>query len=166
MCSDGSVSDLDCISTPSEPNSASMVSVTHGRPAMISQHPAKNVPLPAETSNAQNGMQSLEYYSFFVRSVRLYEIIHKTMIAFYDGSQGNRPKEKESHFDLEGLDVEDEDLDRVVQLDRCISRWQSKLPDHLRWELLELNKDEIARRQAVILRMRYASSTFTAIHGN
>ncbi|CZR44333.1 uncharacterized protein FPRO_14094 [Fusarium proliferatum ET1] len=132
-----------------------MVSVTHGRPAMISQYPAKDVPHPAETSNAQNGMQGLEYYSFFVRSVRLYEIIHKTMIAFYDGSQGNRTKEKESHFDLEGVDGEDEDLDRVVQLDRCISRWQSKLPDHIRWELLESNKDEIARRQAVILRMRF-----------
>ncbi|EWG49267.1 hypothetical protein FVEG_08843 [Fusarium verticillioides 7600] len=132
-----------------------MVSVTHGRPAMISLHPAKNVPHPAETSNAQNVMQGLEYYSFFVRSVRLYEIIHKTMIAFYDGSQGSKPKEKESHFDLEGLDGEDENLDRVVQLDRCISRWQSKLPDHLRWELLESNTDEIARRQAVILRMRF-----------
>lgn len=143
-----------------------MVSVTHGRPAMISQYPAKDVPHPAETSNAQNGMQGLEYYSFFVRSVRLYEIIHKTMIAFYDGSQGNRTKEKESHFDLEGVDGEDEDLDRVVQLDRCISRWQSKLPDHIRWELLESNKDEIARRQAVILRMRYVSSTSTAFHND
>lgn len=99
-------------------------------------------------------IQNPEYYSFFVRSVRLYEIIHKTMIAFYSPTQAGRSKDKEAHSDSESVDGEDEDLDRVVQLDRCISRWESKLPDHLRWDLLESNRDEIARRQTVILRMR------------
>lgn len=99
-------------------------------------------------------IQNPEYYSFFVRSVRLYEIIHKTMIAFYSPTQTGHSKDKEANSDSESVDGEDEDLDRVVQLDRCISRWESKLPDHLRWDLLESNKDEIARRQTVILRMR------------
>ncbi|KAF4964594.1 hypothetical protein FSARC_7500 [Fusarium sarcochroum] len=139
-----------------------MVSVTHGRPAMISQRPAKGVPFPAssaldEATGNQAMIKNPEYYSFFVRSVRLYEIIHKTMIAFYGGSHSSRSKEKEAHSshssDPDSSDNEDEDLDRVVQLDRCISRWESKLPDHLRWDLLETNKDEISRRQAVILRM-------------
>lgn len=93
--------------------------------------------------------------SFFVESVRLYEIIHQTMIAFYGGS-GARPKAKESHStEHENLDGEDEDLDKVVRLDRSLSRWENRLPNHLRWNLLETTQDEISQRQAVILRMRY-----------
>ncbi|KAL6366158.1 hypothetical protein LRP88_00255 [Fusarium phalaenopsidis] len=120
-----------------------MVSVTHGRPAMISKRPAMAVPLPNKsppvdprdvTSGRDTG-----YYSFFVESVRLYEIIHQTMIALYGGSHNN----------------DDEDLDKVVQLDRSLSKWEKKLPDHLKWNMLEANKDEISRRQAVILRMRF-----------
>lgn len=93
--------------------------------------------------------------SFFVESVRLYEIIHQTMIAFYGGS-GARPKAKESHStEHENLDGEDEDLDKVVRLDRSLSRWENRLPNHLRWNLLETTQDEISQRQAVILRMRF-----------
>ncbi|KAF4445354.1 hypothetical protein F53441_10903 [Fusarium austroafricanum] len=131
-----------------------MVSLTHGRPTMIARHPSTDVPLPLESLNGQNAA-SPPYYSFFVRSVRLYEIIHRTMVAFYDGSQIVRSKEKESNYDPEGDDGEDEDLDRVIQLDRCMSRWQSKLPDHLRWDLLDSNQDQISKRQAIILRMRF-----------
>ncbi|WXC46599.1 hypothetical protein QX201_006312 [Fusarium graminearum] len=69
--------------------------------------------------------------------------------------QENRYKEKETYSDPECSDGEDDDLDRVVQLDRCISRWESRLPKHLRWDLLESNTDKIAQRQAVILRMRF-----------
>ncbi|RBR08995.1 uncharacterized protein FIESC28_10058 [Fusarium coffeatum] len=116
-----------------------MVSVTHGRPAMISQHPTNAVPLPtSSTTNGQSIIQNPEYYSFFVSP-----------------TQSSRSKDKDAHSDSESADSEDEDLDRVVQLDRCISRWEAKLPVHLRWDLLESNKDEIARRQAVILRMRF-----------
>jgi hypothetical protein len=132
-----------------------MVSVTHGRPAMISQHLAKAVPLPtSSTTNGQGITQNPEYYSFFVRSVRLYEIIHKTMIAFYSHAKDSRCKEKDTHSDPESSDGEDEDLDSVVQLDRCISRWESRLPTHLKWDLLESNTDKIAQRQSVILRVR------------
>ncbi|KPA36366.1 cutinase transcription factor 1 beta [Fusarium langsethiae] len=67
----------------------------------------------------------------------------------------SRYKEKETHSDLESSDGEDDDLDRVVQLDRCISRWESRLPNHLRWDFLGSNSDKIAQRQAVILRMRF-----------
>ena len=90
-------------------NSCSMVSVTHGRPAMISQHPTNTVPLPTSaTTNGQSTIQNPEYYSFFVRSVRLYEIIHKTMIAFYSPTQSSRSKDKEAHSDSESADGEDE----------------------------------------------------------
>ncbi|RSL63252.1 hypothetical protein CEP54_005324 [Fusarium duplospermum] len=67
-----------------------------------------------------------------------------------------RCKAKEHHVsDHDSSDNDDEDLDKVVQLDRSLSKWEKKLPDHLKWNMLEANKDEISRRQAVILRMRF-----------
>lgn len=166
MCSHGSVSRYNQVHPTQLIDWISMVSVTHGRPAMISRHLAKSVPLPTEsTTNEQSAIQNAEYYSFFVQSVRLYEIIHKTMMAFYSHIQENRYKEKETYSDPECSDGEDDDLDRVVQLDRCISRWESRLPKHLRWDLLESNTDKIAQRQAVILRMRSVFSTFS-LHNN
>lgn len=140
-------------------NGNSMVSVTHGRPAMISERPAMAVPLPSTSMpsfNAESAAKSgAEHASFFVESVRLYEIIHETMIAFYGGS-GGRPKRIDSHASdhHDSLDSEDEDLDRIVQLDRSLSRWEARLPEHLKWGYLDRNKHEISRRQTVILRIR------------
>ncbi|KAF4984053.1 hypothetical protein FZEAL_666 [Fusarium zealandicum] len=136
-----------------------MVSVTHGRPAMISRGPAMAVPLPVAFTQEKRGQtmgKSMGYFSFFVESVRLYEIIHQTMITFYGGSHSGRCKAREPHtVDHEASDNDDEDLDKVVQLDRSLSKWESKLPNHLRWNSLDTNNDEISRRQAVILRMRF-----------
>ncbi|KAK7420350.1 hypothetical protein QQX98_002773 [Neonectria punicea] len=137
-----------------------MVSVTHGRPAMISGCLATAVPLPLSSSTVGDAAgettgQNMGYISFFVQSVRLYEIIHQTMIAFYGGS-GSRPKTKDLHLhDTDHADGEDEDLDKVVRLDRSLSRWENSLPTHLRWNALDTTADEISRRQTVILRMRF-----------
>lgn len=137
-----------------------MVSVTHGRPAMISKRPAMAVPLPNKSPPANprdvTSGKGTDYYGFFVESVRLYEIIHQTMIAFYGGSHSGRCRAKEPHIsDHDSSDNDDEDLDKVVQLDRSLSKWEKKIPDHLKWNMLDANEDEISRRQAVILRMRY-----------
>ncbi|KPM41410.1 hypothetical protein AK830_g5133 [Neonectria ditissima] len=137
-----------------------MVSVTHGRPAMITGCLATTVPLPLSQSTAVDvpgvtANKDMIYISFFVQSVRLYEIIHQTMIAFY-GVSGNRPKTKDPHLhDSETNDGEDEDLDKVVRLDRSLSRWENSLPTRLRWNSLDTTVDEISRRQTVILRMRF-----------
>ncbi|KAM5344631.1 hypothetical protein ACJ41O_013166 [Fusarium nematophilum] len=134
-----------------------MVSVTHGRPAMISPRPATAVPLPVSSPlvETRDRMANPGHVSFFVQSVRLYEIIHQTMVTFYGGSNSSRTRARESHASDQGSDTDDDDLDKVVQLDRSLSKWESKLPNHLRWNLLDGNKDEISRRQAVILRMRF-----------
>ncbi|KAH7121526.1 fungal-specific transcription factor domain-containing protein [Dactylonectria macrodidyma] len=137
-----------------------MVSVTHGRPAMISGCLATAVPLPLSSppgagTEALSTRKDAGYTSFFVESVRLYEIIHKTMIAFY-GVSGSRHKAKEPHStDYDNSDSEDEALDKVVQLDRSLSKWENRLPNHLRWNMLDTTSDEISQRQAVILRMRF-----------
>ncbi|KAF7552841.1 hypothetical protein G7Z17_g4013 [Cylindrodendrum hubeiense] len=136
-----------------------MVSVTHGRPAMISGCLATAVPLPLSSPPGAGvsgvvARKDTGYTSFFVESVRLYEIIHQTMIAFYGGS-GARPKAKDSHSTDHDSDGEDQDLDKVVRLDRSLSKWENSLPNHLKWNLLDTTTDEISQRQAVILRMRF-----------
>ncbi|KAM0322186.1 hypothetical protein ACHAQA_009676 [Verticillium albo-atrum] len=137
-----------------------MVSVTHGRPAMISGHLATTVPLPLSSSTPVNGAEAVMgngagHAAFFVKSVQLYEIIHRTIIAFYGGT-GGRPKCKESQASDNGIaDGEDDDFDMVVQLDRSLSKWEQSLPAQLRWSSLEATTDDISRRQSVILRMRF-----------
>ncbi|KAM0280229.1 hypothetical protein ACHAQH_004187 [Verticillium albo-atrum] len=137
-----------------------MVSVTHGRPAMISGQLATAVPLPLACTSPVSGAEAVlgsgaGHAAFFVNSVQLYEIIHRTIIAYYGGASG-RPKGKESQGSDDGSpDGDDEDFDKVVQLDRSLSKWEQRLPVHLRWTSLETTTDDISRRQSVILRMRF-----------
>ncbi|KAJ5679442.1 hypothetical protein N7462_007686 [Penicillium macrosclerotiorum] len=127
-----------------------MVSVTHGRPAMISQYDATNVPLPIASPIEMNKRQDTaaeiksDHISFFIESVRLYEIIHRVVLAFY---RGKPSKERQNeHAD---------DLDVVIQLDRSLSKWELNLPDHLQWGKLSSTVDEVVRRQLIILRVRF-----------
>ncbi|RGP67012.1 hypothetical protein FLONG3_8670 [Fusarium longipes] len=76
-------------------------------------------------------------------------------ITAFSHTKGGGYKEKEINSDDETSDGEDDALDRVVQLDRCLSRWESKLPKHLQWDSIESNTDTISQRQVVILRMRF-----------
>ncbi|RXG42334.1 hypothetical protein VDGE_09607 [Verticillium dahliae] len=137
-----------------------MVSVTHGRPAMISGHLATTVPLPMSSASSVNGTEAAlsggaVHAAFFVKSVQLYEIIHRTIIAFYGGTMGCSKSKQSQGSDSGSSDGDDDDFDKVVQLDRSLSHWEQRLPVHLRWTSLVDTADEVSRRQTVILRMRF-----------
>lgn len=131
-----------------------MVSVTHGRPAMISKQLAVAVPLPLAATSSLDGHDDADRVTFFVKSVLLYEIINRIMVDLY-GTSVSRSRRKEQLSDSGLEDAEDDDLDMVVRLDRCLGKWERRLPDHLRWCKLQSITNEIHRRQTVILRMRY-----------
>jgi hypothetical protein len=134
-----------------------MVSVTHGRPTMISHHLARSITEPsADAIPADNaGSNSVDRVTFFVKSVRLYEIMYRIINELY-GSMNSTSKPKRGSPDSEDREGEsDDDLDIVVRLDRCLNRWEHRIPLHLKWEELASSRtDEIHKRQTVILRMR------------
>lgn len=130
-----------------------MVSLTHGRPAMVSEHLALAVPLPAIASDPgmdESGL--LTEPSFFVKSVELYEITHKVILSFYSGPR-TRPARCAAQ-----QDKQDEDLGVVMQLDGALSRWEERLPSHLDLAHPHVKNNEVAHRQAVILRIRCVGS--------
>lgn len=124
-----------------------MVSVTHGRPTMISERVASAVPLPEISSSQLPG----ERKEFFVKSVQLYEITHRIVLALYGGKY-TRDESRYQHPTV--IDDDIDDLDIVVPLDRSLNKWVLGLPDHLKWNQLPELADESTRREAFILHIR------------
>jgi hypothetical protein len=149
-------------STNSDTPTRRMVSVTHGRPAIISLESAPQVPLPLFKDNPETQGTSGLYgpspdnYSriaFFAVSVELYEIINRTSLAFYSGELGRTVGDKNGP----GAGPPDdamEDLGTVMELDESLSEWEQRLPSHLHIERLSEMTDLVYKRQAVILRVR------------
>lgn len=132
-----------------------MVSVTHGRPSMISPNLATVVPLPicsADPVHAEGGVLRTDA-SFFVSSVQLYEIIRRTIHALYHGTGARSKNVTASDNDCPATDDEQIELGTVLQLDRALASWERKLPERLQWSSLE-PRGEIAHRQSVILHIR------------
>ncbi|KAK4096161.1 hypothetical protein N658DRAFT_519361 [Parathielavia hyrcaniae] len=123
-----------------------MVSMTHGRPPMILHQHASAVSLPMASLSERERPDAEEIrVSFFVQSVRLYEIIHLSIVAFYltgetePGSQAAREK----------------DLETLLRLDSAIESWEQQLPSHLCFAKILDSDNDICKRQAVILRLRF-----------
>lgn len=133
-----------------------MVAVTHGRPSMISPCLANIVPMPVypdtiDSHTSNQGVFSTDA-SFFVKSVELYEIIHRTVRTLYDGT-GSRSKNVTAADSDPGSDEEQIDLGMVMQLDSALGKWERKLPVRLRY-LSTQARGEVTQRQATILYIR------------
>lgn len=127
-----------------------MVSLTHGRPAMVSRNTASAVPLPLTSSNAKpNEYGRLTEASFFVKSLELYEITHRVLLELYSES-GSRLRST-AHDD-----TKEEDLAAVMQLDSAMMKWEESLPKFLSLSDPDVANNDVSYRQAVILHIRYA----------
>ncbi|SPO06315.1 related to C6 transcription factor [Cephalotrichum gorgonifer] len=134
-----------------------MVSLTHGRPAMISNQLASAVPLPLYSSDSRTAgptgatTSGSPRVAFFAKSVELYEIINRISLAFYSGGRSGG-SDRSSTSSSEGAD---EDLGTVIRLDESLGEWERNLPRHLDIQALDQVDDEIIKRQGVVLRMRF-----------
>ncbi|KAK2608741.1 hypothetical protein QQS21_002730 [Conoideocrella luteorostrata] len=126
-----------------------MVSLTHGRPAMISKDLASSVPLPLTASNAKpDEYGRLTEGSFFVKSVELYEITHRVLCDLYSEPGFRRRCATPS-------DKQDENLAIVMQLDSAMMKWEDRLPTFLIINDLDVAMNDVSHRQAVILNIRF-----------
>ncbi|KAH7323193.1 fungal-specific transcription factor domain-containing protein [Stachybotrys elegans] len=139
-----------------------IVSVTHGRPAMVSGQLSTAVPMHISTAPILNegGWRHDDDVnpSFFFKSVRLYDIMHRIMIAFYGGRErngGSRDSSQPPSSAGENSEAEGESLDTILQLDRSLTAWERDMPAHLQYDRLDTIDDPICRRQTVILRIRF-----------
>lgn len=147
----------------------SMIAITHGRPAMVSDQLASSVVLPSipdMDANTEHGVQldavslhRLRYQGFFHKSLELYEVINYAVLAFYSSTSplkssthtnGGAPNTSQRLSELPDLD-----LGKALQLDQRLTKWEKSLPSFLTMaDEPENTLGEVFRRQAVILRIR------------
>lgn len=143
-----------------------MVSVTHGRPAMISDELASNVPLPVWSNNVTtqdlDRAISLDFskIAFFTKSVELYEIVNSITLAFYSSHRPRRGCKKPLSPEPSGYGSRPpqgligEDIGTVMKLDESLTHWEHSLPDHVKIKSSAHADNKTFQRQAVILRIR------------
>ncbi|KAF4922617.1 Sorbicillinoid biosynthetic cluster transcription factor sor3 [Colletotrichum viniferum] len=136
-----------------------MIAITHGRPAMISDHLALTVVLPPiPDGDAQGGntveLHRLRYQGFFVKSLELYEVINQAVLAFYTTSPRLKSPTSPSHLGQHSQERHELDLGVALQLDQRLTKWEKNTPSFLAMAEPETQLDEVFRRQAVILRIR------------
>jgi hypothetical protein len=125
---------------------------------MIPSHVARRVQLPhfqertADESNLLLLGNPADHASLFVKSVELYEIMYRTILAVHYSDEGPLPKCVANPLNPE-LGGEDEDLATVIQLDGALRKWQRSLPNSLKLHT-NLERREVVHRQAVILHIR------------
>lgn len=137
----------------------SMVSLTHGRPAMVHDRLATEVPLPLVRAGGQDRPQlQLTEASFFVASIELYNISHRILQEFYGSPVSYRRRASS----LERMGMDDE-LGIVMKLDSSLSNWQDGLPEHLSTSHPECSKNKVSHRQAIILQIRLDKSLLTSL---
>ena len=137
-----------------------MVSMTLGRPVVVSQADARAVPLPAEIDDDQlspiagsDRQQPEELFSktgFFFQSLQLIDILEQILSGMYSASSSmNRPDTSS----LERLTTLD--FNMILRIDTAFRKWHDSLPSDLMIENGEARSgDAVIFRQARVLQLR------------
>ncbi|OJJ59166.1 hypothetical protein ASPSYDRAFT_89880 [Aspergillus sydowii CBS 593.65] len=139
-----------------------VISMTFGRPAMISKASCGSVPLPAtideEYIASASGPEVAQpadqpsIMAFYAKSLELYEILNDILLSLY------KPVPEESPDDIYDFyfsrDTNEDEL-TIFELDRALTKWTRSLPPHLRGEPASGPNNMIFYRQTVVLRARF-----------
>ncbi|CAG7920223.1 unnamed protein product [Penicillium olsonii] len=139
-----------------------VISMTFGRPAMITKASSGAIPLPAAVdeefipsesrSEASQPPDRPSIMAFFGKSLELYDIMNDVLESLYNQST-----------DVSGEDIHDfyfnnitgEGERTIFELDHCLSRWTKSIPMHLRGDSAMKSTNPIFCRQSIVLRARF-----------
>ncbi|KAJ5050299.1 hypothetical protein NUH16_008839 [Penicillium rubens] len=138
-----------------------VISMTFGRPAMISKASSGAVPLPAAVDDEYIPSGSSKEVSqppdrpsmmaFYAKSLELYEIMNDVLLSLYKPVSDDNAEDIHSfHFD----NVASEGERTIFELDRSLTRWTQSLLPHLRWDSSTVSTNPIFYRQSIVLRAR------------
>lgn len=149
-------SDLLCLT------SSRVISMTFGRPAMISKASCESVPLPATVDEeyipTASGIEATQpadqpsVMAFYAKSLELYEIMNDILLSLYKTVPEESP---EDMYDLYFNKETNQGERTIFELDRALSKWSQSLPSHLRGNSLAGSTDVVFYHQSVVLRARY-----------
>ncbi|KAL5051329.1 hypothetical protein BDW71DRAFT_214261 [Aspergillus fruticulosus] len=139
-----------------------VISMTFGRPAMISKASCGSVPLPATVdeeyiasasgSGVEQPANQPSIMAFYAKSLELYDILNDILLSLYKPAVEENPDDV---YDLYFNRDTSEDELTIFQLDRALTRWARSLPAHLRGEPVSGSNGIIFYRQSVVLRARF-----------
>ncbi|KAB8233880.1 transcription factor domain-containing protein [Aspergillus alliaceus] len=139
-----------------------VISMTFGRPAMITKASCGSVPLPdmvdEEYIPTASGIEATQpadrpsVMAFYARSLGLYEIMNDILLSLYKPVPEDNPEDMyELYFNKETS----EDEQTIFELDRALTKWSRSLPQHLRGSSLSDSTDVVFYHQSVVLRARF-----------
>ncbi|KAL3477446.1 fungal-specific transcription factor domain-containing protein [Aspergillus californicus] len=139
-----------------------VISMTFGRPAMISKGSCGAVPLPATVDEeyiaSARGVEATQpadqpsMMAFYAKSLELYEILNDVLLSLY------KPVPEESPEDIYDFYFNRETSEgelTVFELDRALTKWTRSLPPHLREKPGPQFENIMFHRQSVVLRARF-----------
>ncbi|KAH2074078.1 hypothetical protein KXW40_001995 [Aspergillus fumigatus] len=139
-----------------------VISMTFGRPAMISKASCGAVPLPATVDEeyipASLGDEVRQpagrpsVMAFYAKSLELYEILNDILLSLYKPVPEENPEDIYDFYFNKGSD---ESARTVFELDRALTKWAQSLPAHLRGDTPSMPEDAVFYHQSVVLRARF-----------
>ncbi|RAK86342.1 hypothetical protein BO79DRAFT_153862 [Aspergillus costaricaensis CBS 115574] len=139
-----------------------VISMTFGRPAMISKASCGSVPLPATVDEeyipAVSGSEVTQpadrpsVMAFYAKSLELYEILNDILLSLYSPTTDESPENiYDYYFNKEANQGER----TIFELDRALTKWSRSLPSHLRGESHLGGGYTVFYHQSVVLRARF-----------
>ncbi|KAF7624981.1 hypothetical protein AFLA_001856 [Aspergillus flavus NRRL3357] len=139
-----------------------VISMTFGRPAMISKASCESVPLPATVDEeyipTASGVEATQpadqpsVMAFYAKSLELYEIMNDILLSLYKPVPEENP---EDMYDLYFNKENNQGERTIFELDRALSKWSQSLPSHLRGYSPASSTDVVFHHQSVVLRARF-----------
>ncbi|KAJ5114253.1 hypothetical protein NUU61_000012 [Penicillium alfredii] len=139
-----------------------VISMTFGRPAMITKSSSGAVPLPAaideeyipveSSAEAAQPENRPSMMAFYAKSLELYEIMNDVLLSLY------KPMSEETAEDAHDFyfsSATSEGERTIFDLDRSLTRWTRSLPSYLRGTSSVSSGNPILHRQSIVLRARF-----------
>ncbi|KAF7125672.1 hypothetical protein CNMCM5793_001911 [Aspergillus hiratsukae] len=139
-----------------------VISMTFGRPAMISKASCGSVPLPATVDEeyipaalggeVRQPADRPSVMAFYAKSLELYEILNDILLSLYKPVPEENPEDIYDFYFNQGPD---EGERTIFELDRALTKWTRNLPPHLRGDVSSKPEDAVFYHQSVVLRARF-----------
>ncbi|GAQ10251.1 hypothetical protein ALT_7572 [Aspergillus lentulus] len=139
-----------------------VISMTFGRPAMISKASCGSVPLPATVDEeyipaalggeVRQPADRPSLMAFYAKSLELYEILNDILLSLYKPVPEENPEDIYDFYFNKGSD---EGERTIFELDRALTKWTQSLPPHLRGDTSSKPVDAVFYHQSVVLRARF-----------
>ncbi|PYH42286.1 transcription factor domain-containing protein [Aspergillus saccharolyticus JOP 1030-1] len=135
-----------------------VISMTFGRPSMISKASCGSVPLPATVdeeyipsalgTDAAQPADRPSVMAFYAQSLELYEILNDILLSMYNPNPDESPDDVYFKDTTEGKQT-------VFELDRALTNWSRNLPPHLRGDASLAYGDKMFYHQSIVLQARF-----------